>query len=367
MASNVEVVGLRISKSSIDTQRKPPIHRNAFPGACLVDIFDGEINCKLISNKRCFDRERYSSENFKHGWQRCVSFKQSCAVVGSSSHLLNSNMGGEIDDHEIVIRINGAPPGRGKNLHLSKDIGSRTDVRFLNQFGRLPNEEEGHLDSEAIGQCLFLTEVDIKKKKEEEITCRGRNQTGTLPKWSHVFIDDVNDQSFAQKLRSGDFDGCRTTGLIAISYALRTCEKVSLYGFGPTCQGESALKYYHQKIKNPVEAVFEGHKYDNELALLKYWSFRGFFLPSGLQPLVYTKTLTVNTPACWAKQSWWQNSSDQSWWQSWWQKDRIGFGDKETKRVTDVEVVQKHFLHNKDVGTHNVGSMGEKHRPEQIS
>ena len=52
---------------------------------------------------------------------------RSCAVVGSSGHLLAAARGAEIDAHEAVFRFNTAPV-RGFERH----VGRRTTLRVLN-------------------------------------------------------------------------------------------------------------------------------------------------------------------------------------------------------------------------------------------
>eukprot|EP00899_Mesostigma_viride_P013082 jgi/Mesvir1/21775/Mv04174-RA.1 len=48
-----------------------------------------------------------------------------CAVVGSSDHMLGCSAGSEIDGHDVVIRLNDAP-----TVGHERDVGSRTTLRF---------------------------------------------------------------------------------------------------------------------------------------------------------------------------------------------------------------------------------------------
>eukprot|EP00899_Mesostigma_viride_P013084 jgi/Mesvir1/21777/Mv04175-RA.2 len=48
-----------------------------------------------------------------------------CAVVGSSDHMLGCGAGSEIDGHDVVIRLNDAP-----TVGHERDVGSRTTLRF---------------------------------------------------------------------------------------------------------------------------------------------------------------------------------------------------------------------------------------------
>ena len=52
---------------------------------------------------------------------------ESCAIVFSSGHLLNSSSGAKIDSHACVVRFNDAPSGGD----FSHDVGEKTTLRFL--------------------------------------------------------------------------------------------------------------------------------------------------------------------------------------------------------------------------------------------
>lgn len=50
-----------------------------------------------------------------------------CAVVGNSGILLNSSYGGDIDQHEMVMRINNA-----RTLGFESFVGKKTTISFVN-------------------------------------------------------------------------------------------------------------------------------------------------------------------------------------------------------------------------------------------
>eukprot|EP00966_Prymnesium_polylepis_P028122 650171-Prymnesium_polylepis.3 len=54
----------------------------------------------------------------------------SVAVVGSSGNLLNSRSGRLIDEHTVVVRVNGAPTDG-----FVDDVGRRTSLRMVNSHG----------------------------------------------------------------------------------------------------------------------------------------------------------------------------------------------------------------------------------------
>ncbi|CAB4067136.1 unnamed protein product [Lepeophtheirus salmonis] len=57
-----------------------------------------------------------------------MKFK-TCALVGNSGSLIGSNLGGFIDSHDLVIRLNHA-----KTAGYKDDVGCRTDIRFVNSL-----------------------------------------------------------------------------------------------------------------------------------------------------------------------------------------------------------------------------------------
>lgn len=58
---------------------------------------------------------------------------ESCAVVGNSGVLRNSQRGPEIDRHEMVIRLNNAINIRNRNkTFLEEHIGAKTTMTFMN-------------------------------------------------------------------------------------------------------------------------------------------------------------------------------------------------------------------------------------------
>ncbi|XP_073660110.1 beta-galactoside alpha-2,6-sialyltransferase 1 isoform X3 [Tursiops truncatus] len=50
-----------------------------------------------------------------------------CAVVSSAGSLKSSQLGREIDDHDAVLRFNGAP-----TANFQQDVGTRTTIRLMN-------------------------------------------------------------------------------------------------------------------------------------------------------------------------------------------------------------------------------------------
>mmetsp|Transcript_18606 Transcript_18606/g.38710 ORF Transcript_18606/g.38710 Transcript_18606/m.38710 type:complete len:406 (-) Transcript_18606:40-1257(-) len=208
-------------------------------------------------------------------YRRCLR-RGSCAIIGSSAHLLSEQWGPLIDGHDATIRINSAPAGIGGNSGWAKHVGSTTHVRFSNQFGDANMEENG------LPLCLFLHEPDLKCRGPCWITpgpctldecnfagqqCRGHRQRGPVP-WAEpqdrrtVILDSVH-ADVADQLTRGSGGKIRTAGMIGFAYALHACDHVSVFGFGPGCDGKLGARYY----KN-TEAVQLFHGYSFETRVL---------------------------------------------------------------------------------------------------
>jgi len=173
---------------------------------------------------------------------------------------------------------------------LGDHVGLRTDVRFLNLEGRLPEFEE----QDPEGRCIFLHEPYIPEAcgrfcvrspglcnvscqedrrgycthgvcKLQELRCKGSAMEEERD-WGKdfVFMDNFYSAVVDQVVPHP------TAGFKAIIYAMSRCESVSLFGFGPSCGGEGGARYYPSSA-----VVFPWHHYDEELMLLKRASALG--------------------------------------------------------------------------------------------
>mmetsp|Transcript_16907 Transcript_16907/g.48268 ORF Transcript_16907/g.48268 Transcript_16907/m.48268 type:complete len:452 (+) Transcript_16907:50-1405(+) len=236
-------------------------------------------------------------------YHRCLR-RGSCAIIGSSSHLLSEKWGPLIDSHDTVIRINSGPAGMGKNSHWAKHVGSTTHVRFANQFGVANLEENG------MPVCQFLHEPDIRCPGRCWLTpslcrlrdcnfagqqCRAHGQRGPVP-WSMpgdkrtVILDSVHADVADRILRGSK--KVRTAGMIGFSYAIHACDHVSVFGFGPGCDGKLGARYYQNS-----EAVQMFHGYDFETKVFIN-ATNGLFTNNLPSNWVRAKTVKYYWPKC---------------------------------------------------------------------
>mmetsp|Transcript_11054 Transcript_11054/g.23619 ORF Transcript_11054/g.23619 Transcript_11054/m.23619 type:complete len:623 (+) Transcript_11054:164-2032(+) len=193
---------------------------------------------------------------------------RSCAVVGSSSKLLDATDGAKIDSAELVFRLNNAPTP----TQLHKHVGSRTDVYF-DAFSFRHNDSEwcpSNKISET-GQCLGA------RTDQQIFVCWGamfpdcllhRAPSGAVGQWDRT---SPGLELYARSLVYGPDapscnGGCRRTpssGIIAILLALHRCDQTYLYGFGSSPRQPCAKYYYKPGSPGCKPAGYFNDKYHN--------------------------------------------------------------------------------------------------------
>jgi len=272
--------------------------------------------CKLLSQTLC-GKGSYPVEQLGGGHGECLKHRKTCAVVGSSQHLLNATFGPIIDTHDLIIRINSAPAGTDdESQYRSRfglHVGTRTDARFVNMYGHMPEVEES-----TEPMCLFLHEPSIecgrfcwrnpglcniscdktndnycaKTCNLRSLQCVGKAMKQANWGNNHVFLDSIFGGITDQVMPHA------TAGFKAVIFALHTCEEVRVYGFGPTCGGELGLRYYRRR--NLSDHPLNWHHYDDELRLMTDAATKGWdqIFPPGFKSWVRAKSLEVVLPKC---------------------------------------------------------------------
>ncbi|QDZ23669.1 sialyltransferase [Chloropicon primus] len=167
---------------------------------------------------------------------------RSCALVGSSSQLMQQNLSKIIDNHDVIIRLNGAVVN-GYEDH----VGSRTHLRFVTSqwigFREFATEKIIHLDHESADPlygCDMNTECThaaaTMEKYVEFLKLKKKVHTYTIHPQVAQWLRTKQNRTYAGQ----DYEVMGSTGFQAMLMMLHVCEKVDLFGF----TGSTSQKYF---------------------------------------------------------------------------------------------------------------------------
>ncbi|KAM9361364.1 ST3 beta-galactoside alpha-2,3-sialyltransferase 8 [Symphorus nematophorus] len=171
---------------------------------------------------------------------------RSCAVVGNSGKLRQSGKGKVINSHDYVIRMNKAVT-RG----FEKDVGNRTTHHFLYPESAVDIEPGVSLvllpfklrDLEWLTSALSTGTVKMTYMRVKERVEADKDKVLVV---NPVFFKYVNDRWTEHHGRYP------STGMLAIIFALHTCDKVSVFGYGADQQGN----WHHYWEENRYAGAF---------------------------------------------------------------------------------------------------------------
>ncbi|XVF46901.1 hypothetical protein PTKIN_Ptkin03bG0065300 [Pterospermum kingtungense] len=214
---------------------------------------------------------------------------KSCAVVGNSGILLNTDHGKLIDDHEVVIRLNNARTER-----FEKNVGSKTSISFVNSnILHLCARREGCFCHPYGGNVPMVMYICQPVHLMDYLVCNSSHKAPLLitdPRFDMLCARIVKYYSvkrFVEKTRKplsewgATHDGSMfhySSGMQAVMLALGICDKVSIFGFGKSTSAkhhyhtnqkaelrlhdyEAEYAFYHDLVKNPLAIPFISDKF----------------------------------------------------------------------------------------------------------
>ncbi|CAL8238234.1 unnamed protein product, partial [Merluccius merluccius] len=171
---------------------------------------------------------------------------RSCAVVGNSGNLRHSGHGKMIDSHTSVIRMN-----KAVTSGFEEDVGNRTTHHFL-----YPESAVDVVD----GASLVLLPFKVKDLQWLTSALSTGHITMTYMRVKERIKADlekvlvVNPEFFkyCHEHWTEGHGRYPSTGLVALIYALHTCDQLSLFGYGADQNGN----WHHYWEENPYPGAF---------------------------------------------------------------------------------------------------------------
>ena len=174
---------------------------------------------------------------------------KSCAVVGNSGSLLETQFGFDIDKNEAVIRFNAAV-----TQGYEQFVGQKTTVRLLNAVDyKGPEGTEGELRlTTARGSDVKFWVKKLEQRPEEM-----RNR-------SFVLDPEMLCHAWAWIGNHGEKP---SSGLVGVVLALKMCEKVEMYGFqSKNYFGKFSRPHYYD-WERPQKGREKVHPFQREVDL----------------------------------------------------------------------------------------------------
>ncbi|XP_060054515.1 beta-galactoside alpha-2,6-sialyltransferase 1 [Erinaceus europaeus] len=176
-----------------------------------------------------------------------------CAVVSSAGSLKSSQLGREIDDHDAVLRFNGAP-----TANFQQDVGTKTTVRLMNS--QLVTTEKRFLKDSLYNEGILIVwdpsvyHSDIPKWYQNPDygffdnykTYRKQNPhqpfyilKPQMP-WE---LWDILQQIAPEEIQPNP----PSSGMLGIIIMMTLCDQVDIYEFLPS-KRKTDVCYYYQKF-----------------------------------------------------------------------------------------------------------------------
>lgn len=187
----------------------------------------------------------------------------SCAVVGSSSTILEHELGDEIDSHDIVIRCNQA-----QITGYEPYVGSRISYRILNSHNFWITKPDWPSRQLMVDRHEHFDPDFLYKVRDETIIAKRDvppNQFGKLlatmeSNGSHVLFLQLPFHNFCDSLVGGK---SASSGIVATLLAIKNFGTVTCYGFRFV---EGEYNHYYETIKPYDQSC---HQFDREKQLLE--------------------------------------------------------------------------------------------------
>ena len=173
----------------------------------------------------------------------------SCALVGNSGILMDTEYGELIDSHDMIIRCNCA-----RTEGFVKHVGSRTDIRVANSHMFHAVLENTTLDIQNMAE--LFSEFDryfLYQLQNEIIVAKNSVDPSTFSKVINK-LETENNNKIAF-FNPSVYNYCTqvlgshpTTGMIGLLIALKYFKKISCFGFTFYEEDDWSKKHYYEEV-----------------------------------------------------------------------------------------------------------------------
>ena len=181
---------------------------------------------------------------------RGVSY-DSCAVVGNSGTLLESELGEEIDAHAVVIRFNG-----GITEGYEQFVGTKTTFRILNRpDSASPSTEAG--------------EVTIATVRDHQLRTWVRSVIEHPERSDSSYVFDPEFLCYCWSW-VGNKGHKPSSGLVGLVMALKTCKTTTLFGFSSSSYFSDTSRPHYFDWERPAKGREGVHPFQHEQKLYQH-------------------------------------------------------------------------------------------------
>ncbi|XP_008851295.1 beta-galactoside alpha-2,6-sialyltransferase 1 isoform X2 [Nannospalax galili] len=176
-----------------------------------------------------------------------------CAVVSSAGSLKSSQLGQEIDDHDAVMRFNGAP-----TANFQKDVGMKTTIRLMNS--QLVTTESLFLKNSLYNEGILIVwdpsvyHAGIPKWYENpdyNFFSKYKSYRKMHPSQPFYILKpqmpwelwDIIQEIAPENIQPNP----PSSGMLGIIIMMTLCDQVDVYEFLPS-KRKTDVCYYHQKF-----------------------------------------------------------------------------------------------------------------------
>uniref|UniRef100_A0A8C1XJS4 Lactosylceramide alpha-2,3-sialyltransferase n=1 Tax=Cyprinus carpio TaxID=7962 RepID=A0A8C1XJS4_CYPCA len=180
-----------------------------------------------------------------------------CIIIGNGGILFNKSLGSQIDQYDVVVRLNEAPVAG-----FEKDVGSKTTMRITYPEGAIQRPERYEKSSLFVLSAFKLMDFKwlrhmVFKEKLRSMEGFWKSVARVVPRepediriLNPYFIQEAAFKFIGLPHNNGVMGkgNIPTLGTVAITMALHNCDEVAVAGFGYDMNTPHAPLHYYEKL-----------------------------------------------------------------------------------------------------------------------